>query len=417
MCSKVHAALQSITIPDNVTEIGTAVFKGCTKLEFIISNITINDNLFEDCTSLSNVFIQDGVTTIGNYVFKNCNNLKYIIIPDTITTIGDDAYSDSSIIIIHVRSNIILTQTVDNTRLVYSDGTVKEIVPVHTHLTQNMIREQGNNNYQDITSVVLSNRILSIENNTFLECSNLESVQANNLRFIEESAFKSCTKLDTIDLSKIIYIGNNAFEGCNLVFSTINLNNVEYIGSNVFLNTTINNTIYLNERTRNLLNVTFGYNRNFYGKSGITILQANTGFDDRTTIITFNDDERIEFNSTASHIDRSFFTNFFGGTIDINTIKSIRLGSNFKTIESYTFGSPNTYLDYQIKIGYKMNNTGTGWNEQNLNNNSFFLTKGTSSSVGYYKMYVKQNGIKQYIKNNARFMYDSILYPFHSLHT
>ena len=259
----------------------------------------------------------------------------------------------------------------------------------------------------------------------------LESIQTNNLRFIEESAFKSCTKLDTIDLSKIIYIDNNAFEGCNLVSSTINLNNVDYIGSDVFLNTSIDNTIYLNEKKRDLFNVTYGYNRNFYGKPGITIKQVNTGFDDRTTIITFNNDETFEFNATETSFSKTFITNFFDGTntdeLDgysdsysneiinqVNTIKSIRLGSNFTTIGSYTLGAENSYADYEIKIGYKMNNTGTGWNEQNFNYNSFFLTKGTASSAQYYKMYVKQNGIKQYIKNNTRTVNESILYPSNS---
>ena len=37
-----------------------------------------------------------------------------------------------------------------------------------------------------------------------------------------------------------------------------------------------------------------------------------------------------------------------------------------------------------------MNNTGTGWNEENLNNNTFFLRKvgGGESNHKYYKLYV-----------------------------
>ena len=66
-------SLQSITIPDTVTNIGTYVF--------------------QNCSSLQSINIPDGVTSIGTYVFQNCYSLTSINIPDTVTSIGARAFA------------------------------------------------------------------------------------------------------------------------------------------------------------------------------------------------------------------------------------------------------------------------------------------------------------------------------------
>jgi len=89
-------AIQSYTIPDSVTTIGTGAFNGCANLK----NITIPDSVtsikrtvFSNCTGLEHVIIPDGVTTIESTVFSGCTGLKYVIIPDGVTTIGISAFS------------------------------------------------------------------------------------------------------------------------------------------------------------------------------------------------------------------------------------------------------------------------------------------------------------------------------------
>ena len=55
--------LQTVVIPDTVTEIGTGSFEGCKKLK----SVTIGKN----------------VTSIGKNAFKNCKNLKKITVKST----------------------------------------------------------------------------------------------------------------------------------------------------------------------------------------------------------------------------------------------------------------------------------------------------------------------------------------------
>lgn len=54
---------------------------------------TVNDGLFKDCASLTNVIMSDNVTTIGNEAFSGCSGLKVLSLSEKVTTIGDNAYS------------------------------------------------------------------------------------------------------------------------------------------------------------------------------------------------------------------------------------------------------------------------------------------------------------------------------------
>jgi len=44
------------------------------------------------CKNLKSVIIPDSVTTIGERAFSSCTNLQSVTIPDSVTTIGDYAF-------------------------------------------------------------------------------------------------------------------------------------------------------------------------------------------------------------------------------------------------------------------------------------------------------------------------------------
>ena len=54
---------------------------------------TIGNQAFWACSELSSIHIPDGVTTIGNQAFWACSELSSIHIPDGVTTIGWEAFA------------------------------------------------------------------------------------------------------------------------------------------------------------------------------------------------------------------------------------------------------------------------------------------------------------------------------------
>ena len=70
---------------------------GCRSLKSLVipdSVTNIGDYAFSGCWSLSSVVIPDSVTSIGDYAFWNCRSLTDIVIPDSVTSIGESAFKN-----------------------------------------------------------------------------------------------------------------------------------------------------------------------------------------------------------------------------------------------------------------------------------------------------------------------------------
>ena len=120
-------SLTDIEIPSSVTSIGYHAFHGCTSLEFssydgciYLGNklnpylalinasdelssykihsdtVIIADYAFDDCLSLNDITLPDGLTHIGAYAFFNCTNLTSIAIPASVTHIEYWAFYHTS---------------------------------------------------------------------------------------------------------------------------------------------------------------------------------------------------------------------------------------------------------------------------------------------------------------------------------
>ncbi len=88
-----------LVIPDSVSGIGEGAFTNCTgfsgKLVLPLSINKIRISTFEGCSGLTgSVIIPDGVESIQNKVFMGCSGLTGIVIPESVTQIAFNSFSN-----------------------------------------------------------------------------------------------------------------------------------------------------------------------------------------------------------------------------------------------------------------------------------------------------------------------------------
>lgn len=153
--------LTSVTIPETVTEIKSAAFRG---------------------TGLISIFIPKSVTSIEGYVFHDCGSLASIVVDD------ENAYYDS-----RDNCNAIINKSFN--RLEY--GCSNTIIPTSVECLSSSAFFGRTN----LTSIVIPDNIAYLSGNTFEGCSNLVSVTlSSNLKNTGTREFYNCNSLKNITI-------------------------------------------------------------------------------------------------------------------------------------------------------------------------------------------------------------------------
>lgn len=90
-----HSPIVNITIPNNITSIGTAAFSSCKSLTSIAipdSVTRLPSAVFFDCTSLTSVTIGNGVTSMDTNIFRGCISLTSATIGNSIKSINNGVF-------------------------------------------------------------------------------------------------------------------------------------------------------------------------------------------------------------------------------------------------------------------------------------------------------------------------------------
>jgi uncharacterized repeat protein (TIGR02543 family) len=92
-------ALTSVVLPEGLETIGDYAFRNCAELKSISFGEglqSIGRYAFYGCTAIDTLQFPNSLTTISDYAFRNCNGLKSVILPASITTIGKHAFNGAN---------------------------------------------------------------------------------------------------------------------------------------------------------------------------------------------------------------------------------------------------------------------------------------------------------------------------------
>lgn len=186
-------SLRSVTIPNSVKIIGKYAFGGCSSLEYIglpESLEIIDEGAFSE-TNLKSIVLPDSVKIIGEYAFS-FTPLNSIIIPESITEIGDGAFLSTQLVSIELPASleIIGAETFSHTPLasITIPESVIEIGEFAFYSTQlvsielpTSLKVIGAEAFNDtpLTSILIPESVIEIGELVFYGCRNLMEINVN----------------------------------------------------------------------------------------------------------------------------------------------------------------------------------------------------------------------------------------------
>ena len=193
---------------------GWSKFIGCRSLTSLVipdSVTNIGDYAFSSCRSLTDIVIPDSVTNIGDYAFWNCRSLTNIVIPNSVTSIGDNAFEYCFSL-----SNLIIPDGVTS----IGDGAFVGCTSLSSVVIPDSVSCIGNNAFwgcESLTDIVIPNSVTSIGKSAFYGCCSLtEVVIPDSVTSIGDKAFHTCSSLTNIDIpDSVTSIGDGAFDDYN----------------------------------------------------------------------------------------------------------------------------------------------------------------------------------------------------------
>ena len=251
-------------IPSQITSVGTYAFADSGIQSVVIPQglTKINTNMFDRCLSLTSVTFAEGnkLTTIENNAFRGCKALTNFVVPDTVTKLGNYAFSESGIKTITMSKGMTTLGSsafafcTELTAIEIFDGITKldyymfdGCTSLKTVILPNSITSFQTYVFRDCTSleeISLPEKMTALDEGgsswknsrtsyAFYGCTSLKTVHLNNVVKLADYAFYGCTALENIDLSKVTDMNDYVFAGCTSLKS-VDLSSLKTPQTNIF---------------------------------------------------------------------------------------------------------------------------------------------------------------------------------------
>lgn len=240
------AALESIVVPNAVTEMGTYAFANDTSLKSAKLSTScpwLKEGLFSECNALQSITIPSAVTKMDGYMFTHCKTLTSATFEDGTDLIemgygaswknyglfsdcplktlnlgrwlsyNTEVASRSPFYSIYALKNLNIGENVkviDKYMFSYCKGL--EEVNLPDNITS--VNLWGFRGCTSLKSVRLSEKLSQVGDYGFAECSSLDNVTfPTSMTSVASNSFSDCTALRKLDLGQnLLIIGPSAFE-------------------------------------------------------------------------------------------------------------------------------------------------------------------------------------------------------------
>jgi len=295
-------SLTSIDVPNSVTTLGDGVFSQCENLKTATIGNSIKNlqKTFYNCVNLEEVNLGISTEEIKG-TFNGCKSLKSITIPESVKTIGGEAFKECVAmqkLIISRSNDVLYLEKNHNSDIV---GMFEDCPLVYIYLGRNISYDNSPfQNLSTLENLTIDNYVTSIGASDFERCTGLSEITIpSNVTKIGASAFSGCiglkslridnanTELEISDLAfngsaiENLYIGRDLNGWRNLCISnsakSVIIENVDKIEDYAFSNYIALKSIVIGNKTRDigaeafkgcntLASVTFGNSISTIGK-------------------------------------------------------------------------------------------------------------------------------------------------------